>query len=307
MIEELKTFIEVVKYCNFTKAAKKVNLSQPTVSLHIKRLEAEFDAILVQRSNKNKEINITPEGKLLYEKGIEIIKQIEDIKSEISKTSSKERSILKIGASLTIGDHFLPGLVSGFTEEYPNIDIEVCIENTTHICKKVKGLEVDIGLIEGKADDYGARREKFYTDRMVLATANDSNINKDEFTIQDLNNQVWISREEGSGTREYLNAFLKENSIKPRNIFVFSSNYAVKEAVQRGLGITLISEYVVAHAAFDKELAILPLPTNQTRNFSYILPIHKENSQALNQFIEMLKHYVNKSYKEVNEITGERK
>lgn len=288
MIEELKTFIEVVKYENFTKAAKKVNLSQPTVSLHIKRLESTFDTILIQRSNKSKTVVITPEGRLLYEKGIELLKTIDTIRNEISQTSSQTRKTLRVGASLTIGDYLLPEVLSKFAEINPDVDIEVSIENTAAICKKVNALEVDIGLIEGETDQTGLKKHYFYEDHMILVGANGSPLTRPNVRMSDLKNQVWISREVGSGTQEYLKSFLERNQIAPKRIMVFSSNYAVKEAVRKGLGVTIISEYVVEHALKDKELSIVPLEVNEGRRFSCILPENKKNSETLEHFIEVL-------------------
>ena len=242
MIEELKTFIEVVKYENFTKAAKKINLSQPTVSLHIKRLEKMFDTILIQRSNKSKTVTITPEGKLLYDKGLEILNAIDVIRSEIAHTSSQTRRTLRVGASLTIGDYFLPEMLSQFTELNPEVEIEVSIENTTLICNKVGALEVDIGLIEGDTHQVGLKREYFYEDNMILITAHDGPLTRANVRLSDLRHQVWISREVGSGTQVALHHFLEKNNIEPKRIMTFNSNFAVKEAVKKGLGITLLSE-----------------------------------------------------------------
>ena len=120
---------------------------------------------------------------------------------------------------------------------------------------------------------------------MVLAVAKDSPLLGREDLMEALQNQVWISREAGSGTQEYLESFLETHHIKPKNVMVFSSNFAVQEAVKNGLGITLISEYVVEHAAYDKELATIPLGKERMRKFSYILPKDAEVTPATLAFM----------------------
>ncbi|WP_213975048.1 LysR family transcriptional regulator [Tepidanaerobacter acetatoxydans] len=292
MIEELKTFIEVVKHKNFTKASEIVNLSQPTVSQHVKRLESYFDVLLIERSSKNKKITITPEGEILYERGKEIIKALDDTKLEILQAQRTICRKLKIGATLTVGEHFLPPFLKQFSAEYPELKLEVIIENTASICEKVKDLEVDIGLIEGLDPHYSFKREYFYVDHMVLVVSKDSELlKKPHLSVEDLQNQVWITREEGSGTREYLDLFLNMNNISPKDIMIFSSNYAVKEAVKEGLGITLISEFVVRHSAHDHELYILSLGKDYTRKFSYIVSKDRKITAPVYRLIQRLKTY----------------
>ncbi|MGL5674844.1 MAG: LysR substrate-binding domain-containing protein [Cellulosilyticaceae bacterium] len=289
MLEELKTFMQVVNYENFTKAAKKVNLSQPTVSLHIKRLEQYFNTTLIERSSKSKQVIITKQGKLLYERGQEIIKQIEDVKMAIACSENQVGGQLIVGASKTIGEHFLPKILKAFSDKYPHLHIEVMIENTANVCEKVKERQVDIGIIEGTDPHYDFERGYICGDKMVLAVSNDSHLIAEPRLMEALQDQVWISREAGSGTQEYLESFLEENTIKPKNKMVFNSNFAVQEAVKNGLGITLISEYVVGHAVADKEITVLPLDEECTRKFSYILPKHTEVTPATAAFMEVLK------------------
>ena len=291
MLEELKTFIQVVKYRNFTKAAKKVNLSQPTVSLHIKRLEQYFDTTLITRSSKSKEVLITKQGEFLYEKGQDLIAQIDLLKGELLQIDDKAKKKILVGASKTIGDYFLPQIIGDFSNKYPDIQLEVFIENTAHICDMMNEGEIQVGLIEGIDSYYDFDREYFYQDRMVVAVSNKSPLATMDVSIDDLNNQIWISREEGSGTQEYLKLFLNMHNITPKNVIVFNSNYAVKEAVKNGIGITIISECVVSHAAFDKELNILPLELLPKRKYSYILPKDKEVDLDILTFINMLKDY----------------
>lgn len=291
MLEELKTFIQVVKYRNFTKAAKKVNLSQPTVSLHIKRLEAYFDTTLITRSSKSKEVLITKQGEMLYERGQDLIGQIDLLKEDILQIDDRGKKKIVVGASKTIGDYFLPPLIGAFSEENAHVQLEVLIENTAHICDMMNDGEIQIGLIEGIDPYYDFDREYFYQDKMVVAVSNQSDLASKEVTLEDLNNQIWISREEGSGTQEYLKLFLNMHNITPKNVIIFNSNYAVKEAVKNGIGITIISECVVSHAAFDKELKILPVELSPKRKYSYILPKDKLIDADIMAFTNMLKNY----------------
>lgn len=292
MIEELKTFIAVVEYKNFTKAAESINLSQPSVSLHIKHLEEYFNATLIQRSIKQKSINITKSGYLLYERAKQIIKLLDDTKNDLSDYGNVVKGQLHIGASFTIGEYLLPAFLGHFAKAYPDLELEVTIENTHNICEKVKNFQVDLALVEGTVPSSSFVTDNFYTDKMEIVVPYNHDLVNKKLSIEELQNQTWISREVGSGTREYLNLFLSTNNINAKNIIVFGSNYSVKEAVKNSLGITFISSLVVENSLKNKEISILETSQNYTRQFSYIMQKGIIPSKGTLVFIDMLKNYI---------------
>ena len=133
MIEELKTFITVVEVKNFTKAAEQLNLSQPSVSNHIKNLENYFGVTLINRSVKQKSIFITERGYILYKKAKEIVSLLETTYMEIQNKSDSIKGSIKVGASLTIGEYVLPDFLAYFSKKYPDIDIEIVAAPTLGI------------------------------------------------------------------------------------------------------------------------------------------------------------------------------
>ena len=294
MIEELKSFISVVEFKNFTKAANYLNLSQPSVSNHIKSLERYFNTKLIDRSIKQKKIFITDSGELLYKRAKEILNLLNMTIEELHNTDENINGHLRIGASLTIGEYILPNFLKSFSNKYPNIEIEILIENTASICDKLSKVSLDIGLIEGSISKHNLNQTYFYEDNMVLAIPNEVKFNSDKFDLENLTDCVWIGREKGSGTREYLDMFLNSYKINPKNLIVFGSNYAVKEAVRNNLGITVISNLVASPAYENNELKIIPLDNRFARNFSYILANNITPSKITNLFIMNLKEFVQK-------------
>lgn len=294
MIEELKTLIAVVEHNNFTKAADALNISQPSVSLQIKKLESYFNTTLVQRSVKQKNIYITDSGYMLYEKGKEILKILDDTVLELSDKSSSISGKLRIGSSYTIGEFLLPAFLGKFTKKYPDLELEVLIENTHDICEKVKEYKVDLALVEGTVNSLNLSINHFYKDKMVLATSYDHELSDIPFDPIKLCDQTWISREVGSGTREYLNLFLSNNDIDAKNVIVFGSNYSVKEAVRNNLGITFISSLVIEAAIKNKEISIIETRSSYNRNFSYIVQKGITPSRAVSAFVDELIEYVGK-------------
>lgn len=294
MMDELRTFIAVVEYNNFTKAAEAINLSQPSVSLHIKHLEDYFNTTLIQRSIRQKNIYITESGNLLYERSKQMIKILDDTKGDLLDYSGIIKGRLRIGASFTIGEYFLPAFLGQFTREYPDLELDVIIENTHNNCEKVKSFQVDLALVEGTVPSSNFVTNNFYKDKMEVAVPYNHYLVNKEFPIEELQNQTWISREIGSGTREYLNLFLSSNNINPKNIIVFGSNYSVKEAVKNNLGITFISSLVTEPSIRNKEISILKTTQQYTRNFSYVLQKGIIPSKGTLAFLDMLKNYKKK-------------
>jgi len=287
IIEELKTFIAVVDNKSFTKAAGNINISQPSVSSHIVTLEKHFNTRLIERSNKQRNILITQTGEILYKKAKQIISLLSDTTEELNNYHNSTSGTLKIGASMTIGEFLLPAILGGFIKEFPNVKLEVAIQNTHNIYEKFKNFDIDIALIEGSVPIHDYTSKNFYKDTMVVVTPNSFTNDKNIGLKTYLSNQTWMHREEGSGTGENLNIFLNAEGISPKNYIILGSNYAIKEAVKNNLGVTFISSLVVTEAANNNELKIIPTKTKYNRFFSYL--VHEKNlSKIATLFVEKL-------------------
>lgn len=292
LIEELKTFIAVVDNKSFTKAANSINISQPSVSLHIVILEKYFNTRLIERSNKQRKILITQTGEMLYKKAKQIISLLAETKEEVSNYYNCSSGTLKIGASMTIGEFLLPEILGEFIKEFPNINLEVTIQNTHDVYEKFKNYNIDIALTEGTVPKQNYTFKNFYKDTMVVVTPNCFTYKKNTVFATCLSNQTWIHREEGSGTGESLNRFLNAEGISPKSFIILGSNYATKEAVKNNLGLSFISSLVVTAAADNNELKILPTKRNYNRYFSYL--IHEKNVPRIaTLFIKKLEEYSN--------------
>ncbi|MGM9987274.1 MAG: LysR family transcriptional regulator [Bacillaceae bacterium] len=289
MLEELKTFIAVIDHQNFTKAAEAINLSQPSVSIHIKHLESELGVSLINRSSKKKKIIVTKAGELLYKRAKKIIDIIEQTKNDLHELQYGHTGTLRIGASFTIGEYILPNLLSTYAKRFPKVTIEVTIGNTSSISQKVSELKLDVGLVEGMNTHEGLFREDFYQDSLVVTVPNGHPATQLPFSLDSLQNQTWISREEGSGTAEYLKWFLMTNNIQPKNIVIFGSNYAVKEAVKHQLGVTYISSLVAEKSIINEDISIVKAIPPKKRPFSYILPLDSTPIHTVTSFIDFLK------------------
>lgn len=286
MLEELNTLIEVIEKNSFTKAANALNIAQPTVSLHIRRLEEHFGAVLIRRSKKQKQLSITYAGQIVYDaaKSIKSLWQFTEI--TVKDLGNEIKGRVFIGASLTIGEYFLPEFLGRFVKRYPQLEIEVVIDNTEHICDLLKNNKIDVGLIEGETDAKEFRKEAFYQDRLVVIAPPGS---PKKMQRRDFGKVTWISRERGSGTRAQLERFLDKSNIEIDKTIVFNTNFAVKEAVKNGLGYALLSEHIAKQALQANEIEIIETQDIIERNFICLISMSETISKNVQTLLDNLK------------------
>lgn len=257
--DALKTFVTLAEIKNFTKAAEILHISQPSVSLHIKNLEKEFQTELFIRSPKF--LKITPTGEILYERSKQILFMYEQTQKDILEHLQDIKGKLVIGASFTIGEYILPSLLIDLHTIHPELELEVFIGNTEEIVQSVRLLKVDIGLIEGQTNDKELLIEPFMEDELFIVGSNQNVLmSKKVITIAELQNQTWFMREEGSGTRDYLKHFIRSNGLKVKSVITISSNQGIKEMIiHSDEGLSLISVHVIERDIKQKDLVRIPL------------------------------------------------
>ncbi len=285
MLEELKTFIEVVELKNFTKAAERLNISQPTVSLHIKRLEDYFDEVFIVRGKKQKRLVITAAGTRMYRQAKKILNLWKSTYSYVRDELDAAAGNLIIGVTFTIGEYFLPEFLGEFNKSFPNIKVEVEIGNTQKISELLASYKINAAIVEGNIIDERFYKQHLYEDKLVVIVPRGHEQKKME-------EERWIIREKGSGTRgqwEYLvGSNLKELKYKP---LVLNSNFAVKEAVRNGLGAALISEYIALGAVANGELTISREQLKGRRFFDLLLAKDGMHDKALEIFCQKISEF----------------
>ncbi|WP_048601922.1 LysR family transcriptional regulator [Rubeoparvulum massiliense] len=270
-LDLLRVFVAVVEEGNFSKAAEKVHLSQPAVSQQVQNLEQNFSCKLLHRTPKN--LRLTTEGKVLFHRAKEILQLVETTKQEIDQLHHLVTGELVIGASYTVGEYVLPGMIAQFKETHPQVKIHTYIANTEEIAQLVRGHEVDIGFIEGDVYDSQLQVEPIMEDEMVLiAHPSHQRAQGGSFSLEQLRNFHWVMREKGSGTRAYSDFLLNMIDHTPKGATIFSSNQGVKEGVMAGMGVALISRWAVQRELQSGELCSLQLPASYrvTRLFSLL-------------------------------------
>lgn len=228
MERKWQVYIAVVEHKSFTKAADALFMSQPAVSVVIANIEEELHAKLINRENR--QFSLTDTGYEVYKKA----KQLEHIYDELQLVvdehyyRSKER--VTIGATKTISDIWLFPFVREITQAYSDMEIQVTSDNTSAIIKMLLEYKIDCALVEGDIRSAAVNSEVFAMEQLHLYVP-ENDVRK-----------PWIVREPGSGTRALVEAYWKENKIKPEKVYETGSNYAIKSAVENGVACGFVAE-----------------------------------------------------------------
>lgn len=294
-IHQLKIFISVFKNKSFSKAAKELFLTQPTISEHIKTLEEELDCKLFDRFGKV--IIPTTEAEILYENAQGVVEKVENLKEVLQKIKSTPSGNLYIAASSIPGTYILPKLMSSFKNIYPQISIQIDISDSKSVIESLLSGQILLGIVGTKLRKSKIDYFPFMDDELVIVSPN---LIKESFIEpEEILKYPFITREEGSGTRKEMEKWLGEMGIdieKLNIVCTLSSTDAVKEAIKNGLGISILSIHSIKDELEYKKLKIVKIKnykmnrifyiaTHTTRSLPYIYKLFyeflKENAFSL--------------------------
>lgn len=249
-IRHLESFIEVVNNKSFSKAAKKLFLSQPTITSHIQTLEDEFDTILLNRFGRT--ISTTGAGEILYMKSLEIINMISSASFDLGKYKGKVQGHLRISSSSIPRDYIIPKLLKTFMKKYPDITFSISDSNSLKIIEDILNNETDFGILGAKIPSKYIEYIEIEKDEICLITeANNSKYNFENGSHIDkdliLSDRI-ILREKNSGTRRIIeNLFLdlEYNRSFEKNLCFIENNETIKKFVEYGLGVSFISKFSI--------------------------------------------------------------
>lgn len=266
-LKQLKTFLAVAEDKKMITAAKRLYISQPTVSQIILDLENEYNTQLFERFPK--ELKITPAGKLLLNYAKEIVAIHEHLEQSMKNINSLRP--LRIGASITIGNTLMGSLVEDLLSLHSDIDVTVFVENTGIIEHKILHNELDIALVEGIIVRQEIMTEPVIEDELCLICGkNHPFAGKSSVTIEDLRNQNFIIREKGSGTRAIFENIMLTHHIPFIAKWECSSRCGIIDAVRHNLGLGVLSLRCVAEYAENGDIIVLPLEEVSMKRFFYL-------------------------------------
>lgn len=291
---KLRVFCTVAETKSFSKTSEIIHLTQPAVSLQIQALEEIYETKLFDRSSST--VSLTPAGEVLYKYAKEILALYATAEKVIGKLIGLVKGSITIGAGSNIGNYLLPSVITDFKNTNPKIKIHLQVGNTKRVVELLNSGTIDLGLVEGDVVRQKMIVKKLISDELlVIVPPQHPWAKKKEISITDLTKEPFIFREAGSGTRQIIEKFLARHGITPHDMkisVVLGSTEAIKDAVESGLGISIISRWAARKESKYGTLRLLSLREEKmVRDFSLVINKNTVSSNALDEFLTFLNAY----------------
>ena len=243
---QLYIFYTVARCQSFSRAADTMDISQPAVSIQIKKLERALGADLIQRRPSG--LRLTDVGDTVYSYSRRIFSLSAEMHEAIQDMQGLRTGYLTLGASTTPGEYILPVAIGRFRQHYPDIQVELKIANTRSIVNRIHQGEIDLGMI-GSVRDVGGEELEMSTyvmDEIVLVASPTHALAQGEpLTLDEVMQTGLVVREEGSATRKTAEECFAHLGVEPRIAIELGSNQAVKLAAEAGVGVGVVSHYAI--------------------------------------------------------------
>jgi DNA-binding transcriptional LysR family regulator len=284
----LQVFHAVARLMSFTRAAEELCMTQPAVTFQVKQLEEQYNTRLFDRSHGR--ISLTATGQVVFDYADRILGLNEELDTRIGEMTGEVSGPLLLGASLTIAEFILPRILGEFKARYPDVRTQMTVANSEAIETRVADHSLDVGLIESPSTLPGLGAEVCCEDELVLICAvSHPFARRDAVTPQEVAAQPFISRETGSGTREFTDQYFRQAGVAPDDLSLvmeLGSPEAIKGLVETGLGVSIMSRASIAKELRLASLVARPLEPRLIRMLSLVHPKDRFQSRLVATFID---------------------
>ncbi len=289
----LQVFYTVAKLLSFTKAAETLHMTQPAVTFQVRQLEEHFNTRLFDRTHNR--VALTEAGRKCYEYAEEIFERYAEMENSVKKLTGDASGALTLGASTTIAEYMLPSLFSGFTQKYPDIQLQLKVSNTEGIVSMVENSMIDLGIVEGPVTNKNLLVEVCRVDHLVVIVPVEHELtHRKLISMDELMRYPFICREEGSGTRDVILKYMTKMGLDKNNLNIcleLGSPESIKGAVEVGMGVSIVSS-----ATIEKELKLgtlgkVDLEPPLEREFSFVRQRQKFHLHAMEELLDYARNY----------------
>lgn len=293
-LKQLEAFVQVAEGGSFSKAAKQLFLTQPTISAHISSLEKELNARLFVRNTK--EVKLSDDGKELYRYARQMIDLQNKIEERFETGKSESKHLITIAASTIPAQYLLPEILMKFNERYPKEQVKLLETDSSQVVTKIIDHMVDVGFTGTVLEKKHCKYIPFYKDELVVITPNTEKYQVLHQNIEDIS---WISgeclimREEGSGTRKEAGKQLRNAGINLDKLKIIASienQETIKKSVKQGMGISIISRLAAEEETKSGDLLTFPiLKADQGRDINLVYNKNYQISKSAERFVKVVK------------------
>ena len=293
-LKQLEAFVQVAEDGSFSKAAKGLFLTQPTVSAHISALEKELNIRLFIRNTK--EVALSDDGKELYKYARQIVDIEKKIEARFGSQKGDDKHCITIAASTIPAQYLLPKVLLKFSERYPEEQLKLMETDSSQVVTQVVDHMVDIGFTGTVLEKKHCKYIPFYKDELAIITPNTEKYQKFREQVDDISwmkEEHLILREEGSGTRKEAEKQLKAAGIDIGQLDIIASienQETIKRSVRQGMGITVLSRLAAKEEEESGLLLTFPIPkADQGRDINLVYNKNYQLTRSAERFVKIVR------------------
>ena len=291
--KQLEAFVAVVDYGSFSEAARKLYLTQPTISAHVRSLEEELHTKLILRTTKK--TTITTRGYQLYDSAVRML----EIRNNLLENfTGVQKHMIDLAASTIPSSYLLPEILAAFGKTHPDIYFHSIQADSAESINRVLDGTVDLALVGQNTRDETCVFLPFCQDELVIATPITNHylgLQNKSVTFEDFIKDPIIIREKGSGTKKEMDLFLEQIGVTPNDLNVIARMNdleGIKKSIVNGLGISILSARSAIDLQKTKQILLFPLEeTAHKRTFYIVYSKNRILKPHVRQFIQFVQNF----------------
>ena len=235
---QLQCFSAVATNLSYTKAAKELHLTQPAVSMQIRQLEQQAGLALTEQFGK--QVHLTEAGQEVFRYARSILQQVDELDTILDRLKGLSGGRLRI-AAISSANYFAPRLLGTFYERFPDVSVSMDVTNQTAVLQRVVDNEVDMAIMGQPPKESQVDAIPFMDNPLVIVAPPGQRLAKRKrISLKELEKEVFLIRESGSGTRGAMERFFRQNKLKLKTGMGMGSLSSIKQGVQANLGLGLL-------------------------------------------------------------------
>lgn len=267
-LRHARIFLSVYQTGHVTKAAQQLHMTQPAVTRAIQEIESYYGIRLFERMNRR--LYVTEAGNRFYAYALHLVDSFDQMEKELRDWD--KLGVLRVGTSITIGNHLLPEVLVRFQKDYPQLRIQTTVSNAALLQQALMDNELDFAVIEGCADGEEFARRAIAPDRLVLILPpGDLRAKQQCLELKDLAQDSFLLRDQGSVGRAYLEQVFALHGLPLVPVMESVSTQAIIRGVHLGLGISFLPERLVKRAIEEGQVATTELADENFVRENYIV------------------------------------
>lgn len=292
-LKQLEAFVQVAEGGSFSKAAKELYLTQPTISAHISSLEKELNVRLFIRNTK--EVGLSDDGQELYKYAKKIIDLEYQIQERFHVNKLEKTRSITIAASTIPAQYLLPDVLLMFKERYPQEKFKLIETDSSEVVTHILDGIADIGFTGTVLEKKYCKYIPFYKDKLAIITPNTKkyrDLQTENKGIKWVEEESVIMREEGSGTRKEAEKQLKKAGVSTNELNIIASidnQETIKRSVRQGMGISVLSRLATEEEVRTGQVLAFPIPkADEGRDINLVYNKNRHMSKNIDRFIRIV-------------------